>query len=196
MSAPLTAAALDQLFKTARTRNGWDPAPLSEALLHEVYELAKWGPTAANTNPARFYFVTSLEGRKKLADLASGNNKAKILQAPCTVIIGHDLDFPDSHPQLMPYAPTMLAGLKGTPMAETMAFRNGTLQGAYLMMAARALGLDCGPMSGFDAAGVDEAFFSGTNIRSNFICILGRGTEEGLFPRNPRLDFDAACKIV
>jgi 3-hydroxypropanoate dehydrogenase len=153
------------------------------------------GPTAANTSPARFVFVTSPEGREKLAALASGANQAKIRSAPCTVIVGYDLDFPDTHAKLFPNAPTMLNGLKGTPGAEPMAFRNATLQGAYLIVAARALGLDAGPMSGFDNAAVDAAFFAGTNIKSNFLTILGYGTDENLFPRNPRLTFDEAARI-
>ncbi len=196
MPAPLDAAALDQIFSGARSHNVWQPEPLSEDLLRHVYDLAKWGPTAANTTPARFVFVTSEAGRAQLSSVSSGNNQAKILAAPCTVIVGYDFDFPDTHPQLFPNAPTMLAGLKGTPAVEPMAFRNSSLQGAYLMVAARALGLDCGPMSGFDNAKVDEIFFAGTNTRSNFICSLGHGVTEKLFPRNPRLSFEQACRFA
>lgn len=195
MSAPLASPALDQLFLEARTHNGWQPEPLPEDLLRQVYDLAKWGPTAANTTPARFVFVTSDEGRAKLASAATGGNPPKILAAPCTVIIGYDLDFPDLHPKLWLSAPQMLAGLKGTPAAEPLAFRNSSLQGAYMIVAARALGLDCGPMSGFDNARVDELFFAGTNTRSNFICSLGHGTGQ-VYPRNPRLTFEEACSFA
>jgi 3-hydroxypropanoate dehydrogenase len=195
MATPLDDPALDQIFREARTRNGWKTEPLPESLLHQVYDLAKFGPTAANSSPARFVFVTSAEAKAKLSALSSGNNQGKILEAPCTVIIGYDLDFMDHNAKLFPNAPTMLTGLKGTPHAEPMAFRNSTLQGAYLIVAARALGLDTGPMSGFDPAGVDAAFFGGTNIKSNFICTLGYGTETNLFPRNPRLTFEEACRI-
>ena len=195
MAAPLSDPALDQIFREARTRNGWNPEPLPESLLHEIYDLAKFGPTAANSSPARFVFATSPEAKAKLSALSSGNNQGKILEAPCTVIIGYDVDFMDHNAKLLPHAPTMLAGLKGTPHADPMAFRNSSLQGAYLMVAARALGLDAGPMSGFDNAGVDAAFFAGTAIKSNFICSLGYGTDANLFPRNPRLTFDEACRI-
>lgn len=196
MSAPLDPAALDQLFLKARTHNGWRPEPLPQDLLRRVYDVAKWGPTAANTNPARFVFVTSDEGRAKLSAASSAGNQAKILQAPCTVIVGYDLDFPDHHPRLFPAVPNMLDGFKGTPGVEPMAFRNSSLQGAYLIVAARALGLDCGPMSGFDNAKVDELFFAGTNIRSNFICSLGHGVDDKVYPRNPRLAFEEACSFA
>jgi 3-hydroxypropanoate dehydrogenase len=195
MAAPLADPALDQIFREARTRNGWKTEPLPEDLLREVYDLARFGPTAANSSPARFVFVTSPEAKARLSALSSGNNQAKILEAPCTVIIGYDLDFMDHNAKLFPNAPTMLEGLRGTPHAEPMAFRNSSLQGAYLIVAARALGLDAGPMSGFDNAGVDAAFFAGTAIKSNFICSLGYGTDTNLFPRNPRLTFEEACRI-
>lgn len=196
MASPLPQTGLDQLFLEARTRNAWKTDPLPEALLRQVYDLAKFGPTAANSSPARFVFVTSDEGRARLASLASGSNGAKILQAPVTVIIGHDLDFMDHNATLFPHAPTLLTGLKGSPHAEPMAFRNSSLQGAYLIIAARALGLDAGPMSGFDNAGVDAAFFADTNIKSNFIVSLGYGTDENLFPRNPRLTFEQAARFA
>lgn len=196
MAAPLAAPALDQLFREARTYNAWNPEPLAESTLREIYELTKFGPTAANTTPARFVFVTSAEGKEKLAAISSGSNQAKIRQAPCTVIIGYDLDFADYNAQLFPNAPNMLDGLKGSPHAEPMAFRNSSLQGGYFILAVRALGLDTGAMSGFDNAAVDAAFFAGTNIKSNFICSIGHGTQENLFPRNPRLSFEEAAQIV
>jgi len=192
----LSDQALAQLFTEARTRNGWTSDPIPEAVLRELYDLVKFGPTAANTTPARFIFVSSPEARAKLAALSSGSNGPKILQAPVTVIIGYDLDFPETLDKLFPNAP----GAKnwfGDPVAkETGALRNSSLQGGYFIMAARALGLDVGPMSGFDNAGVDAEFFAGTNIKSNFIACIGYGTDEGLFPRNPRLDFEEAAKIV
>lgn len=192
----LDAAALAQLYTEARTRNGWKPEPVPEAVLRELYDLVKFGPTAANSTPARFVFVTSPEAKAKLAALSSGSNGAKILQAPVTVIVGYDLDFPETLDKLFPNAP----GAKhwfGDPVAkEVGALRNSSLQGGYFILAARALGLDTGPMSGFDNAGVDAAFFVGTNIKSNFIVSIGYGTDENLFPRNPRLAFEEAAKIV
>lgn len=194
--AKLDAPALAQLFTEARTRNGWKTDPLPESLLRELYDLVKFGPTAANSTPARFIFVTSPEAKAKLAALSSGSNGPKILQAPATVIIGYDLDFPETLDKLFPHAP----GAKnwfGDPVAkEQGAFRNSSLQGGYFILAARALGLDVGAMSGFDNAGVDAEFFVGTNIKSNFIASIGYGTDEGLFPRSPRLAFEEAAKII
>ncbi|KSB90892.1 malonic semialdehyde reductase [Caulobacter vibrioides] len=192
----LDTAALAQLFTEARTRNGWKSDPVPEAVLRELYDLVKFGPTAANSTPARFVFVTSPEAKEKLAALSSGSNGPKIRQAPVTVIVGYDLDFPETLDKLFPHAP----GAKnwfGDPVAkEWGAFRNSSLQGGYFILAARALGLDVGAMSGFDNAGVDEAFFAGTNIKSNFIASIGYGTDENLFPRSPRLDFEEAARIV
>lgn len=196
MTDTLSGPVLDQLFRLARTRYGWTPDPLADDVLRQIYDLAKWGPTAANTNPARFYFVTSTPAKEKLVAHASGNNKAKIMAAPVTVIVGYDLDFPETLDRLFPHVPNMKQHFTDPVAVETGALRNSSLQGAYLMIAARALGLDCGPMSGFDNAGVDAAFFEGTRIKSNFICSIGHGTDENLFPRLPRLDFDEACKIV
>lgn len=193
---PTDNATLDRLFRTARTRNGWTAETLPEALLREIYDLAKWGPTAANSTPARFIFVTSVEAKAKLSAVVSGGNRAKVLAAPVTVIIGYDLDFPQTLPKLFPHAPNMKDSFTDPVATETGALRNSSLQGAYLMLAARALGLDCGPMSGFDNAKVDALFFEGTRIKSNFICSLGHGTEENLFPRLPRHPFEDACKIV
>nr|B0T152.1 RecName: Full=Putative NADH dehydrogenase/NAD(P)H nitroreductase Caul_0018 [Caulobacter sp. K31] len=194
--AKLDTAALNQLFTQARTRNGWSDQPIPEAVLRELYDLVKFGPTAANTTPARFVFVQSPEAKARLAALSSGSNGPKILQAPVTVIVGYDLDFPETLDKLFPNAP----GAKnwfGDPVAkEVGALRNSSLQGGYFILAARALGLDVGPMSGFDNAGVDKEFFAGTNIKSNFIASIGYGTEEGLFPRNPRLDFEEAARII
>ncbi|MFZ0269796.1 malonic semialdehyde reductase [Caulobacter sp.] len=194
--AKLADTALDQLFTTARTRNGWSDQSIPEPVLRELYDLVKFGPTAANSTPARFVFVQSDAAKAKLAAVSSGSNGAKILKAPVTVIVGYDLDFPQTLDKLFPNAP----GAKnwfGDPVAkEWGALRNSSLQGGYFILAARALGLDVGPMSGFDNAAVDKEFFAGTNIKSNFIVSIGYGTEENLFPRNPRLDFEEAAKIV
>lgn len=192
----LDAPALAQLFTEARTRNGWDPTPLPEETLHALYDLVKFGPTAANSTPARFYFLTSPEAKERLAKHASGSNGPKILKAPCTVIVGYDLDFPETMPRLFPHAPDAKNWFNDLQAREWGALRNSSLQGGYFIMAVRALGLDAGPMSGFDNAGVDAEFFAGTNIKSNFIVSIGHGTDEGLFPRGPRLDFDEAAKIL
>ena len=196
MSQSLQDAALDQIFREARTRNGWVEETLPESVFKAVYDLAKFGPTSANASPARFVWVTSPEAKKTLAGLASGNNTPKILAAPVTVIIGYDLDFAQHLDTLFPHAPGVKDWFKAPEIEQITAFRNGTLQGAYLIVAARALGLDAGPMSGFDNAAVDEAFFKGTRIKSNFITALGHGTDENLFPRSPRLTFEQANQIV
>jgi 3-hydroxypropanoate dehydrogenase len=193
LATPLAASALDQLFRHARTPNDWAPTSLDEATVRALYDLAKWGPTSANSSPARFRWVQSAEGKSRLAALAMEANRPKILAAPLTVIIGHDLDFPQTMPQLFPTRGEMMRQYFLQPdICELTAFRNGSLQGAYLIMAARALGLDCGPMSGFDNAAVDLAFFEGTRIQSNFICCVGIGKPESVFPRNPRLSFEEA----
>ncbi len=197
MSSPLPDASLDQIFREARTRNGWQTEPLPETLIQAVYDLARMGPTSANASPARFVFATSQAAREKLAACASAQNAPKIRQAPCTVILGHDLEFMDSLPRLFPHNPGAKDWFpKGSEVAERTAFRNGTLQGAYLIIAARSLGLDCGPMSGFSNDKVDEAFFAGTSVKSNFVCSIGHGTDKDLFPRSPRLSFKDACRIA
>lgn len=196
MTSSLADPALDQLFREARTRNGWDPAPLEEGLIARIYDLAKFGPTSANISPARFVWVVSTEAKEKLAALATPGNGDKIRQAPATVIVGYDLDFPDLVPKLFPHNPGAKDWFQDPVARETAAFRNGSLQGAYLMLAARALGLDCGPMSGFSNPAVDEAFFAGTNIKSNFICAIGRGTDANLFARSPRLTFEEANRVL
>lgn len=194
--AKLDTTALAQLFTEARTRNGWKPDAIPEAVLRELYDLVKFGPTAANATPARFVFVSSPEAKAKLAALSSGSNAPKILAAPVTVIVGYDLDFPETLPKLFPHAPGAKDWFNDPVAKEWGALRNSSLQGGYLILAARALGLDVGPMSGFDNAGVDAAFFAGANIKSNFIASIGYGTDEGLFPRNPRLDFAEAAQIL
>jgi len=196
MSARLDDPILDQVFRSARTRNGWRDGALPESILREIYDLAKFGPTAANSSPARFVFVTSEEAKDKLASVATGANPAKIRQAPATVIIGYDLAFPETMPRLFPHAPNMKDSLTDPAVVEQMAFRNGSLQGAYLIIAARLLGLDCGPMSGFDNGKVDALFFAGTMVKSNFLCSIGYGTDDRLFERLPRHSFDEACRVV
>ncbi|HTQ13295.1 MAG TPA: malonic semialdehyde reductase [Rhizomicrobium sp.] len=188
--------ALDVLFRQARTQNRWRDTPVSPAMLMAVYDLMRWGPTSANCSPARFVFVTSPQARDRLKPFLSPGNRDKVVAAPVTAIIGYDLDFAKRLPELFPHEPTAKAWFADPGHAERTAFRNGSLQGAYFLVAARALGLDCGPMSGFDNAGVDREFFAGTAIRSNFICSVGHGDPAGVFPRNPRLSFDEACTIL
>ena len=198
MTDRLPDAALDQLFRSARTRNDWTDRPVPEALVREVYDLARMGPTSANTCPARFVRVRSPESKARLAELASDTNKPKILAAPLTVIIGYDLKFANLLPKLFPAkGEAMKKNFESNAsLAQATAFRNGSLQGAYLMLAARALGLDCGPMSGFNNAAVDTAFFDGTDIKSNFICSIGYGSDKNMFPRNPRLSFEEAGRFA
>jgi 3-hydroxypropanoate dehydrogenase len=197
MSELLSEATLDQLFRTARTLNAWLPKEVSDEQLHQLYDLAKFGPTSANSSPMRVVFVKSAEAKAKLAPLMSDGNRAKTLEAPVTAIIGTDHEFYEQLPKLFPHADARSWFVDNQPLIDTTAFRNATLQGAYVLMAARALGLDCGPMSGFDNAGVDAAFFAGTAIKSNFVISIGYGdTSRNLFPRSPRLAFDEACKIA
>jgi 3-hydroxypropanoate dehydrogenase len=191
MPDELEECAQDQLFREARTRNGWTERPVSYEQLRELYDLIKFGPTSANCCPARFVWVKSDDGKRRLSDLGSPNNAPKVLAAPGTVIVGYDLDFADQMPRLFPARAELMQQYLADPaVAEVTAFRNGSLQGAYLVMAPRTLGLGCGPMSGFDNDGVDQAFFAGARIRSSFICSLGYGSDQNLVPRNPRLSFE------
>jgi 3-hydroxypropanoate dehydrogenase len=196
MSEKLAEAALDQLFRTARTYNAFLPKEVSDAQLHELYELAKFGPTSANSSPMRLVFVKSKEGKEKLKPFLSDGNRAKTMAAPVTAIIANDHNFHEKLPQLFPHADARSWFVGNQELIDRTAFRNATLQGAYVIMAARALGLDCGPMSGFDNAGVDDAFFAGTTIKSNFLINIGYGdASHDLFPRSPRLAFDEAARI-
>ena len=195
MTGKLPEPCLDQLFRDARTHNAWRDKDIPDSLLHELIELVKLGPTSANCSPARFVFVKSREAKKRLRPLLSEGNRDKTMQAPVCAIIAYDLDFNEQIPKLFPQKPEAKDWFNG-PVRETTAFRNGSLQGGYFIIAARALGLDCGAMSGFDNAKVDAAFFPGGRIKSNFLCNIGYGDPSGVFPRNPRLDFDEACKIV
>lgn len=192
----LPERCLDQLFLSARTHGKWEHREVPDALLHELVELLKLGPTSANSSPARFLFVKSLAAKERLKPFLSEGNKAKTMAAPVCVIIGYDLDFYEHLPRLFPHtdAKSWFEG-KEAKIQET-AFRNGSLQGAYLILAARALGLDCGPMSGFDNRGVDGEFFAGTNIRSNFLCNLGYGDVGALRPRSPRFAFEDIASIL
>ena len=188
--------ALDIIFREARTRNGWEDREVSRPVMQAVFDLMKWGATSANCSPARFVFVASDEGKERLKPHLAEGNQAKTMAAPCCVIIAHDMSFHDQLPKLFPHTDAKSWFEGDDALIEETAFRNGTLQGAYFMIAARALGLDCGPMSGFDKAGVDGEFFDGTTYRSNFLCNIGYGTDENLFPRSPRFDFEDICKIV
>ncbi|MGO1070076.1 malonic semialdehyde reductase [Lysobacter sp. CA199] len=194
MSKVLNDEALDQLFRTARTHNVLG-GEVSDETLRQLYDLVKWGPTSANGSPARFVFVKSKDAKEKLRPALSEGNLAKTLAAPVTVIVAHDLEFYEKLPYLFPHddARSWFAGKEAA--INITAFRNGSLQGAYLILAARALGLDTGAMSGFDNAKVDEAFFAGTQIKSNFLINLGAGDHAQLFPRSPRLPFDEAARI-
>jgi 3-hydroxypropanoate dehydrogenase len=196
MNTPLSDQGLDLIFRKARTFSYWQDRPVPKDLLRQVYDLAKMGPTSANICPARFLFVVSKEAKERLKPALAAGNVDKTMTAPVTVIIAHDLEFYEKLPKLFPHVDAK-AWFVGKPaFIQESAFRSGTLQGAYLMIAARALGLDCGPMSGFDNQKVDAAFLSGTPWRSNFLCNLGYGEPSKLHPRSPRLDFDEACRLL
>ena len=186
----------EQLFTEARTHNGFTAEPIPAATLHQLYELMKWGPTSANTSPARFIFVTTPEAKAKLLEGMSPGNYDKTKQAPVTVIVGMDMAFYEKLPKLFPHADAKAWFVGNQPMIDATAFRNSSIQGGYFLLAARALGLDCGPMSGFDAAKVDAAFWAGTTVKTNFIVNLGHGDASKLFGRSPRLTFEEACQIA
>jgi 3-hydroxypropanoate dehydrogenase len=196
MSEAIASSALRRLFLEARTHNKWLAKDVPDSLLREIVDVAKLGPTSANCSPARFLFVKSKAEKERLKPHLSEGNRDKTMQAPVCTIVAYDLEFYEQLPKLFPHK-DMRSSFVGKPekIRET-AFRNGTLQGAYLILAARALGLDCGPMSGFDNAGVDRDFFAGTSLRSNFLCNLGYGDASVLRPRSPRLAFDEMAKIV
>jgi 3-hydroxypropanoate dehydrogenase len=196
MSEALSAAAFDQLFLEARTRNAFSDRPVPQALIRRLYDVAKMGPTSGNVCPARFVFLTTPAAKARLAPHMSRANRGKAIGAAVQVIVAYDLEFADRIPELFPHNPGSAAWFEDPAVAEETAFRNGSLQGAYLILAARALGLDCGPMSGFDRAGVDTEFFAGTSWRANFLCNIGYGSEEALFDRLPRLSFEDACRVL
>ncbi|HWY87727.1 MAG TPA: malonic semialdehyde reductase [Gemmataceae bacterium] len=188
---------LDLLFRKARTHNGWIDKPVDDALLRQAYDLAKMGPTSANMCPLRMVFVKSKAAKEKLKPCLDAGNVDKTMAAPVTAVIAMDIHFFEALPKLFPYADAK-AWFKDLPenVLEYIALRNSSLQGAYFMLAARSLGLDCGPMSGFNNQKVDAAFFAGTTVKSNFLCNLGHGDPAKLYPRSPRLSFDEACKVL
>lgn len=192
----LSDHSLDRLFRTARSQNGWHPDPVTDDLLREVYELARMGPTSGNCCPARFVFVRTAEGKDRLRPALSSGNMEKTMTAPVTVIVALDMQFYDALPKLFPHKDARPWFTSSPALAEETAFRNGSLQGAYLILAARAVGLDAGPMSGFKNDVVDAAFFAGTSWRSNFLVNLGYGDRSKVFDRLPRLDFDEACRLT
>ncbi len=197
MTKVVSDEGLDILFRTARTQNVWLDKPVDDALLAQVYDLAKMGPTSANMCPMRVVFVKSKEAKEKLKPALDPGNVDKTMIAPVTAVIGMDIHFYEKLPALFPHADAK-AWFKDLPenVLEFIALRNSSLQGAYFMLAARALGLDCGPMSGFNNQKVDKAFFAGTTVKSNFLCNLGYGDASKLFPRSPRLSFQEACEVV
>ena len=196
INTQLSDAALDQLFRTARTYNGYLDTPVSNEQLESVWELMKYGPTSANCLPARIIWCVSPESKEKLAALSMPANATKILSAPATAIIGMDMEFYEQLPELFPHADARSWFVGNDAMIEATAFRNSSLQGAYFILAARALGLDTGAMSGFNNAAVDEAFFADTKIKSNFISTIGYGDPASIFERSPRPGFDSFNKIV
>jgi 3-hydroxypropanoate dehydrogenase len=194
-----TNEVLDRIFRGGRSQNGWLPTPVPDSKLQDLYELMKFGPTSVNCSPARLVFVRTEEGKARLRPALAPGNVEKTMAAPVVAIVGYDTRFYERLPELFPHNPAVKAWFEGdekVDFANTTAFRNGTLQGGYLIAAARAVGLDCGPMSGFNNQAVDQAFFAGTSIRSNFICGLGHGDPEKVFARSPRLSFDQACQLA
>ncbi|GLZ86972.1 putative NADH dehydrogenase/NAD(P)H nitroreductase [Metapseudomonas resinovorans] len=196
MAHPLDSAAVDQLFLKARSHNLWQDREVPEALIHQLYQALRQGPTSNNCSPARFVFVRSPEAKQKLLPALKGHNGDKMLQAPVTVIVAWDSRFFELLPELFPIYDAGAAYRDNPQAAFTAALRNSSLQGAYLILAARTLGLDCGPMSGFDNAQVDATFFSDGRWRSNFLCCLGYGDDTGLRPSGPRLSFEQGCRIL
>lgn len=197
MSTVLDQTALDALFYNARTHHAWQPKPVSESQLRQLYELTKMGPTSMNSSPARFVFITSDEARENLKPALMEGNVEQTMRAPVTVIVAYDSRFYEHLPNLFPHAKGAASKFADNPsLAESAAFRNGSLQGAYLIMAARALGLDCGPMSGFNNAKVDEIFFPDGRWKSNFLVNIGYGDPAKLYSRGPRLEFEEACVVV
>ena len=195
----LSAEGRDLIFRNARTHNGWQSKPVSDEQLRELYDLMKWAPTTMNASPARMVFLRSREAKERLKPALSPGNVDKTMAAPVTAIIAYDSRFYELLPKLFPHnqnARAIFAGDDKKAHAETTAFRNGSMQGGYFIVAARSMGLDCGPMSGFNNAMVDAEFFAGTGVKSNFLCNLGYGDASKVMPRNPRLAFDEACKLL
>lgn len=195
MTRPLSAKALDQLFLTARSHNGWQDKTVPDETLRRLYDLLKMAPTCANGQHGRFVFVRTPAAKERLKPCLSPGNVEKTMAAPVTVIVAHDLEFHEKLPRLFPHVDARAWYTGNRPLIQETAFRGGAMQGAYLILAARSLGLDCGPMSGFDNAKVDAAFFPDGRIKSNFLVNLGYGDPKALFPRSPRFEFDEACRI-
>ncbi|MDA8608172.1 malonic semialdehyde reductase [Gammaproteobacteria bacterium] len=193
---PLDEEGLNLIFGEARSMNGWQNKAVSDVMIHSLYDLVKMGPTSTNCSPARFIFVKSEAEKAKLESALLPNNIPKVMTAPVVAIIAYDLDFSDHMTKLFPHMDVAPMYKGNDEMNVSTAFRNSSLQGAYLMMVARAMGLDCGPMSGFDNQLIDETFFSDTNIKSNFLCCIGYGDSTKIFQRLPRLNFDEVCKII
>jgi 3-hydroxypropanoate dehydrogenase len=189
-------ASLDLLFRKARTYTVWQDKPVEDSLLQQVYDLCKWGPTSSNCLPMRIVFVKSNEAKERLKPFLAGGNVDKTMHAPATAIIAYDSEFYTLMPKLWPHSDMKSYFEKNPDAAKTTAFRNGSLQGAYFMLAARSLGLDCGPMSGFENDKIDAEFFKGTTWKSNFLCNVGYGDASKLFPRGPRLEWNEVCKIL
>ncbi len=196
MSTPISITSIQQLFTQARTHHAWLDKPVTNGLLQEIYDLTKWGPTSANSLPMRIAFVKSKSAKEKLIPALMGSNADQVRAAPVTAIIAYDQKFFDHLPALFPAFDMRPLFTSNLAVSEQTAFRNSSLQGAYFILAVRALGLDAGPMSGFDNAKVDQAFFESSSWKSNFICNIGYGDAAKLHPRGPRLSFDEACKIV
>ncbi len=197
--AVIDRKALDTLYFAARSQNGWGSKPVTQAELAAIYDIAKWGPTSVNCQPQRIVFLTTTTAKERLKPALTPGNVDKTMAAPVVAILAFDLNFYEQLPAQFPHNPAVKAWFEGEAKAkhaETTAFRNATLQAGYFVLAARAVGLDCGPMSGFDNAKVDAEFFGGTSLRSNFLCGLGHGEPAKIFPRSPRLAFDHACKVV
>lgn len=192
----LDKKSLDLIFNEARTHSAWQDTPVETEILERIYEIAKMGPTSANCSPMRIVYVESEEAKKRLIECVAEGNIEQTLNAPVTAIIGHDMAFYEKLPDLYPHTDAKSWFVGNDDLINSTAFRNGTLQGAYFIIAARAIGLDCGPMSGFDNAKVDEAFFPGSTIKSNFLCNIGYGDTSKLHPRSPRLAFGEACEVL
>ena len=195
-SKPLNVEQLNLLFGQARSMNGWQDKEVSDDMVKSIYELTKMGPTSTNCCPARFKFIKTNEAKENLKEALLPNNVPKVMTAPVIAIIGYDLDFADNMGKLFPHMDVAPMYKNNDDMNTSTAYRNSSLQGAYFMMVSRALGLDCGLMSGFNNQLVDEKFFAGTNIKSNFLCCIGYGDPSKIFMRLPRLDFEDACEII
>ncbi|QWT20054.1 malonic semialdehyde reductase [Bacillus sp. NP157] len=197
MSAPLPDASLDQLFRNARTFNAWQEKDVTDEQLHQLYDLVKMGPTSANSSPMRLVFIKSKDAKERLKPFLSENNLEKTMLAPVTAIVATDFSFHDQLPKLFPHVDARSWFTGNEPLIQATAFRNSSLQGAYVILAARALGLDCGPMSGYDQAGLDAEFFAGSQVKSNFLINIGYGNpDKNLFGRLPRLDFEEAAQVL